>query len=196
MYISDENDVDIDGMIETHIDRTGHRADSFRFIKSELEKKNQAIFILETGCVRDLKNYMGDGCSTLLWDLLCENYGGKFISIDFDGETVAQAQQAVHNGSIWKSDSLNALVNPQIRKFAKNIDLLYLDSFDWSPGNGSDLHHLNEIQLIWHSLPEGCLIAVDDCHSETEGKHVQVAEFMKNNKVDVVKSGYVTVWRK
>ena len=45
----------------------GGRSDSFKRIFKYLDGlKDKEIFIVETGCYREVDNYRGDGCSTLL----------------------------------------------------------------------------------------------------------------------------------
>ena len=79
---------------------------------------------------------------------------------------------------------------------AKNIDFLYLDSYDLTETIDSPLHHLAELASVYAALPSGCLIAIDDCVDEQHGKHRFVRDFLSRLGVEPVLPSYVTVWRK
>ncbi len=63
-------------------------------------------------------------------------------------------------------------------------------------GIESPTHHLAELTSIYPRLPSGCIIAVDDCKSETHGKHRFVRDWLLSLGVRPLLESYVTVWRK
>lgn len=178
-------------------DRDRGRYNAFQAIAYILLRNATPIQIVETGGLRSPDNWDGDGCSTRVWDWLAWASGGSLISIDVHahcGEhmrNVCTAASQFHCG-----DSVDWLRHPT-HPLSKT-DLLYLDSFDYvntDPGRAS-LHAAAELAACWDALPSGCLIAIDDCISAKEGKHLLVALFFKLRNIFPVVSGYVTAWRK
>lgn len=182
-------------------EKLGARKDGFKFIVEHLCKQEGPTYIIETGTARIKDNWNGDGQSTLIWDWCIDNQGSEqdlcAYSIDLKQEYVDIAKQQTKNVRYICGDSLKALseMDPAILKQTK---LLYLDSFDWSPDMHmeSAFHHMCEFATVWSSLPEGCLVVVDDCHSVQQGKHVMVQYyFAKLSKLPAF-SGYQTAWLK
>lgn len=170
------------------------RWDAFKFIADELTSLGRPVGIVETGCLRLAGNWAGDGQSTAVWDWLISSLGGYGHSYDISPESVAAARSAVRLMQIHQQDSVEAL-----RTFpnASTIDLLYLDSFDWSADStASAEHHLQELLAIYARLRPGCLIAIDDCFSDLEGKHAFAKDWLAGIGVQPVTKGYITVWRK
>lgn len=167
---------------------------AFKFIADELYALGRPVGIVETGCLRLAGNWAGDGQSTAVWDWLISNLGGYGHSYDISPESVEAARSAVRLMQIHQQDSVEAL-----RTFASasTIDLLYLDSFDWSADStASAEHHLQELMAIYPRLRPGCLIAIDDCFSDLEGKHAFAKDWLAGIGVQPVTKGYITVWRK
>lgn len=173
--------------------RLAHRADAFEFIAKSLWALQRPISIVETGCARQADNWEGDGQSTLVWEWLINFCGGTGISFDISPVSTAYARTQVKKMQIEQIDSvtgLRSIANPQA------IDFLYLDSFDLTETNESAIHHLAELTSVYARLRSGCIIAVDDCFSDTKGKHLAVAAFLNWLGVQPVLRSYVTVWVK
>lgn len=180
--------------IHAHLSKLAHREGAFRFIMGELAEIKKPLLIVETGCTRGRDTHFGDGSSTLFWSLLIERYGGALFSVDIDPKAVALCQELASRASVYCQDSVAFLTEFEL---PSRIDFLYLDSFDFEWGDPSSAnHHLKEIEAIYDRLKSGCLIAVDDCHNRTEGKHVQVQKFLKERGVEPLFESYVMVWRK
>jgi Methyltransferase domain len=79
--------------------------------------------IVETGCVRQEDNWEGDGCSTLIWNALVAERGGRAYSVDTDPTAVALAQRLAPRVEVTCGDSIAFLAQLKI----DSIDLLYLD---------------------------------------------------------------------
>lgn len=178
-----------------HLGET-HRWQAFSFIAQELFNLNRPVEIVETGCMREIGNWKGDGQSTLLWDFIAELTNGYFAAVDSDSKAVSVAAEAstCFQTSIFCNDSIAFLKRHQPRS---DIDLLYLDSMDYDgERNLSALHHVGELACVYRDLKPGCLIAVDDCHSAKAGKHIFVKAFFDSIGVEPLINSYITVWRK
>ncbi len=169
---------------------------AFSTIANVLLGHNRAVVIIETGTARTAENWAGDGQSTLVWDYLSAVTGGFGYSVDSDIGACAVARRQVRATRVVCDDSIHFLGSIQL--FARSADLLYLDSFDWSHHRQAEscLHHAGELATVWNELPSGCLIAVDDCLSPTEGKHLLVREFFRLQGIAPLVESYVHVWRK
>ena len=155
---------------------------AFNFIAKELFSKGSPVNIVETGTLRKDDDWLGYGHSTLLWDWILERTEGKGFSVDIDRQAIDFARSKCKHLTFIHEDSVGFLRGLSKEIFAKTIDLLYLDSFDWSKELhlSSCLHHMGELAMIYDQLPSGCLIAVDDAHNENEGKHVIVRNFFRD----------------
>ena len=171
------------------------RWEAFRFIAEKLISLNRPLSIIETGSLRTENDWNGNGQSTLIWDWLIEKLGGECHSIDINPEVSEFAKKHTKFAKIINKDSILALRNSTL---ASVCDLLYLDSYDWSEQSKieSPLHHIGELAATWGRLPSGCIVAVDDCHSENFGKHVMVKAFFEYVGKAPTHSGYITVWEK
>lgn len=170
------------------------RWEAFEFIAQELLSRNKPLSILETGTLRTTNNWHGYGQSALLWDWLVQQTGGKGWSIDIDARMCMFARNHCKHLKVVCSDSVKFL-----REFSEPLDLLYLDSYDWSEEKqiSSSLHHIAELASMWDDLPAGCLIAVDDCHNEKQGKHIMVRNFFRDMLgIEPIFNSYLTVWKK
>lgn len=177
-----------------------YRRDTFALMIEHFEKAAALglIQIIETGTARARGNWSGDGQSTLIWDWLAgEIDGAKVLSIDMNPAAVELAKEQTKNVKFLVGDSIEKLSSQKSTVLSK-VGLLYLDSldFDWGAGHVSAQHHLGELLAVWESIPSGCLIAVDDCHSPYQGKHTAVAAFMAEKKIIPAFSGYQMGWIK
>ncbi len=164
----------------------GHRALGFYKIIEHLEN-NPHGYIIETGTVRGVGGWYNEGQSTLIWDWVAKQLSDiKIISIDKDQSCIDIAKSQTSDNIEYICDcSVNTLnsMSPQI---IKNTTLLYLDSMDWTIEKAfeSSLHHLCELTCVWTNLPIGCLVVIDDRHSDTMGKHIMIEQFM--NKLGII----------
>ena len=170
-------------------DRLGKRHEAFAAIAELLP---EGCHIIETGTVRHIDNWEGDGQSTIVWDTLATNLGGTVTTIDIDpigAELVAelglQATTAIVGNSL---DVIPTLTG--------HADLLYLDSFDVDFENPlpAAAHHLSELMAALNLLAPGSLVAVDD-NRDDQGKGSEVAWFLAEHGAVEIVRGYVRVWR-
>ncbi len=150
--------------------RLAQRKTTFRKMFEYLDRFQAPIIIVETGCVRLLNNWEGDGQSTILFDKYVTWRGGgsRVHSVDIDERAVQLCRKMVGpNVAVSASDSV-AFLNALTRKLAAEktrVNLFYLDSFDvdftyWVP---SAAHHLKELLAAWRSVDSETLIVIDDC---------------------------------
>jgi hypothetical protein len=135
--------------------------------------------IVETGCLRQEANWIGDGQSTRIWNELVAEIGAKAFSVDNDPGAVALARRLAPHVKVELADSVKFLA-----QFAGDIDLLYLDSRDFGTNSAEQfaaaLHCLFELCAAAHSSPR--LVMVDDTieiNGHFFGKGAMVADYLK-----------------
>lgn len=168
----------------------GQRENAFRKI-AELLPEN--CVIVETGTMRTLGNWAGDGQSTIVWNELAKQLQGQVFTIDINAECAELVDQLnLENTIAVTGDSLDMLEKLKL----SHIDFLYLDSFDvdWHNPELSAKHHLQELLLALPMLNEGSLVAVDD-NQGTIGKGSLVAEYLQTINAEEICTGYVRLWR-
>lgn len=184
---------------EPFFPRLQARADTFRRIIEHIDACDyNNSWIVETGTARIKDNWEGDGQSTLIWDWVCDRKKDfNALSIDITPEYVELAKAQTKNVLYNCSDSLLALSKLD-EEVVRNIRVLYLDSFDWSPELAMDsaFHHMCELATIWTKLSEGCLIVVDDRHGPFHGKHIMVQMFMEKLGINPLFLDYQAGWVK
>ncbi|MEO7387597.1 MAG: hypothetical protein ABIX37_11725 [Gammaproteobacteria bacterium] len=155
--------------------RLGPRRDSFRAAFEYLTRKKPAgHLIIETGCARQTDNWEGDGQSTYMFDRFASACEGDVYTVDISPESCAYARSIVGpRTQVATEDSvpfLNRLAG-ELKPGGRQIDLLYLDSFDWDPANPvpSGVHHLKELCAIAPALQPGTLVMVDDSFHALRG---------------------------
>lgn len=167
---------------------------AFEWIASRLLEKNAPVTIVETGSVRKTENWSGDGQSTILWGWISKKTGGSITTFDISKEAIDLAKSLPWDINAVQEDSIVGL-----RRLEKpeDIDLLYLDSCDYSNDSiDSPAHNLAELTSIYPRLKSGCLIAIDDCFSPLAGKHKFSIQFLFSIGVIPMVTSYVTVWVK
>ena len=182
--------------LEEIISKTNNRESGFRFIVDHLKAIANPT-ILETGCARG-NTPEGDGWSTMIWDRFITEYSGTAYSVDNNPAHVEFARSYVKNLKVVLNDSVKFLYD--MGKQGVQVDLLYLDSYDFIPGeeHNSSLHHIFEISCIIHNLNPGALVVVDDCFikdGKRDGKGVYVLKLMENLGKELVHDGYQMIWK-
>lgn len=178
-------------MVEPQVvwDQLGKRTEAFKMVGELLP---DAPRIVETGSIRQVGNWLGDGQSTIVWNYYAAATDGVVVTIDVDpvGAQLVDTLELTHTTAIT-ADSISTL-----RDMTGAVDFLYLDAFDidFNQPEPAQKHHLQEISAAWHLLRKGSLVAVDD-NLEHAGKGKLVAEFLQaHNAVELLNS-YVRLWR-
>jgi hypothetical protein len=186
----------------------GARTEGFRLIFQELERRRSALgaahrpWIIETGSLRQLDNWAGDGQSTRLFDHYANHCDGSVISIDID--PMAQRMVVAHCTAKVTSiaaDSVRSLWQLATSARGRKVDLLYLDSYDFDPANPfpSAFHHVKELVSAIPLLDEGSIVAVDDNFLLSDGGKIGKGSLVWQWFADIglapLHDGYQYVWR-
>ncbi|WP_299112781.1 class I SAM-dependent methyltransferase [uncultured Winogradskyella sp.] len=151
----------------------------------ELLDKRKSKIIVETGTSRKgLEATRGDGAATIVFGKWAKQNDAKMYSVDISEDSVKGSQYAVTEQGLDKNVSVllqDALVF--LAEFDQKIDLLYLDSYDYSRTDveiqqKSQEHHLKEFQLAEDKLHEQTIVLIDDCGLPGGGKGKLVVEYM------------------
>jgi len=182
--------------LEQILARTSSREPGFRLMVDHLKTIDNPL-IIETGCARG-NTPEGDGWSTMVWDLYISENSGTAYSVDITPAHVDFAKSYVKKLDVVLGDSVKFLYD--LGKTDVTVDVLYLDSYDFTPGeeHNSSLHHILELAGILHRLKPGSLVAVDDCFfkdGHRDGKGVYVHKFMENLGKELIHDGYQMIWR-
>jgi predicted O-methyltransferase YrrM len=170
-------------------DRLGKRHAAFSAIAELLP---DGCRIVETGTVRMIDNWEGDGQSTIVWDTLATERAGSVITIDIDPIGAQLVEQlGLQSTTAIVGDSLDV-----IPTLTGHVDFLYLDSFDvnFEDPTPAAAHHLAELTAALDLLRPGSIVAVDD-NLDGVGKGSEVAWFLEGHGAPEIVSGYVRAWR-
>jgi len=185
--------------------KTGHpaRAITFRKMLEHLDQFNNPI-IIETGCIEGVedKHWIGNGCSTIIFDKYAQHNGGKVYSVELVREKVLAARTLVSERTkIMCNDSVTFL-----KGFKKTPHLVYLDASHlwWHNPTPAQVHHYNELMAIMPRLDPETLVVVDDTlasidisdfvKAEVVGKGGLVARYAAEVGAEMVFTDYQTGW--
>jgi len=171
--------------------RLAHRAEGFRQLYELFYKLYEGIFV-ETGCLRQLGNWAGDGQSTFVFDLLARKTDSKLYSVDYDCMAVALAQSVCSAATMpVYAESVHWLW-----RFGRPINLLYLDSMDFVQREPlkSAKHHLFELCSAMRWLDKKAVVAVDDMERDDYGKGALINEYMAQIGATRLYAGYQYIW--
>lgn len=154
--------------------------------------------IVETGSIRTLDNWQGDGCSTILLARFADETGRRLYTVDKsrDATLMAMAATSEWSGNVFcvTSDShefLRGLVNP--------IGLAYFDSMDWAVGGrtseetiaAAKAHQLQELVLVYPHLVPRAVVVLDDNPHKTE----LAKALLKDRGAECLVDAQQSVWR-
>jgi len=179
--------------------KLGIRDETFAAMFHYLDGFKRPVKIIETGCMRKLGNWAGDGCSTLMFDRYVKDKGGRFCSVDIDRRAVELCESLIST-EVVNCDSVHWL-----REYASgSIDLLYLDSFDLDMVRPlrSQVHHINELLAALPLIRPDTLVAVDDSpcvrnsigRTVVEGKGALVARYAEEAGATMIFGSYQVAW--
>lgn len=153
--------------------------------------------IVETGTLRE-KNQWTDGCSTLIFAETLKEYDAGYLwTVDISPDNIAVAKEATHHVAdrvtYVVDDSLNFLEN-----FDREINLLYLDSFDWDNieplKSQSQQHQLLEIQAAFPKLKPSSIVLLDDNDLPGGGKAALTKPFLIEQGFTCILDYYQSLW--
>ena len=171
MLDSMNNNLDFYKWFDAVAKKLGQREISFRKIFKYLDALPAPIIIVETGCLREIENFL-DGQSTLLFDKYTLSRGNKskVYTVDINPKSTKICKEAVSDNVEIITDSsvryLTYLSNSFVKTKTK-VSMFYLDSFDvdWRYPHPAAAHHLKELTAINRILHKDTLVVVDDSPS-------------------------------
>ncbi len=154
------------------------------------EAKPEQATIVEVGTLRD--STPGGGHSTFKFaEYLARNGGGTVHSVDILPEAIDFSREAVADYLPWVShyvaDSTQFLTS-----FSGEIDMLYLDGLDSTPGQETvaSEKQLAEILAAYDRLSPNAVILLDDAALEKEGKTRLSSQFLSAHGFDLILDEY------
>lgn len=147
--------------------------------------------IVEIGMQRRYDGDCSDGCSTSIFSWYLKEHGGKLYSIDIDNNNIELNKRELENRNLF-NENIHLICQDGINffdNFNEKIDLLYLDSWDWSGSdeekNISEINHLVCFSKAERLLSSNSIIMIDDVkNSSFEGKGKLLIPYL-------LKNGYV-----
>ena len=184
----------------------GVRAGGFHAIFRHLEARCRAIarpaLIVETGSMRVPGNWAGDGQSTVLWKEFASVHDCEIHTVDLDPEAARVVRQECGEAVVAHTgDSVRFLYDFAQSSQARQIDLLYLDSFDFDNRDPfpSAFHHIKELIAVRPCLGPGSIVAIDDNYVLEEGgwtgKGYLAMQWFDHLGIPCVHQGHQFVWQ-
>jgi hypothetical protein len=174
------------------------RSVGFSIIFEELFKiKKKGFQIIETGTVRDPRNWR-DGNSGFLFSELVKQHGGFVRSVDIAQEAVDTANQFIDN-QYYKSFCSDSVSWLKSLTDLESVDFFYLDSYDvnWRNDEPSANHHLQEFLAIEPYL-KNCIVAIDDnsflLNGTRTGKGRAIYQYLHDKKIYPIFDEYQIIY--
>jgi len=151
------------------------RGESFWILQNHAIQHG-ARCIIETGTYREIS---GDGESTVFLATLAKEIGADFYSVDINHNTVLKSRQHLAERDLKADVSCVDSVS-LLSCFGSPIDVLYLDSYDFSPESPlpAQIHQLAEIGGAYGKLSGHAAVLLDDCGIVHGGKGKLTSEFL------------------
>lgn len=156
------------GKYRNLITKSGYsRVKFYEYIIPKLVSKNKPVYILETGTMWEPLERNAGAFTLVMADLIKNVTGGKIYSVDISPSSIEKSKkntEGFHEAiEFVVSDSVGYMKNLS-DEFVQKLDLVYLDSYDFSFPNPhpSAQHHLDELCSIYHRLNDDCGIGIDD----------------------------------
>ena len=171
------------------------RFSTFYLVLHMMHERNAKVLV-ETGCMRLQGKiaYTGDGGSTIIFGHWAQLHNAQLYTVDISDNNIHNAQELTksyhENIHFFVSDSVQFLAS-----FDKQIDFLYLDSFDFEENNPlpSQEHHLKEIQAAYDKLSPHAIIMIDDCALPHGGKGKLAIQFLLSKGWRIIAKHYQVV---
>jgi hypothetical protein len=194
-----------------------NRQQSLRYVFEYLDKLKRPVFIVETGCVRNVGTWAGEGQSTILFDKFVSELPGSVMhTVDLEPKATALCKTLVsQNVNVNTGDSVSFFrtLSKSLPMGFSHADVLYLDSYDVDFNNPhlSAMHHVKELLAAAPLIGPETLVVIDDAPLEANfipadggmafvtqpvvgGKGKYVGEYARNIGLTPVFSGYQVGW--
>ncbi len=174
----------------------GKRRDTFRHVLNLLDER-RARTLVETGTAREgLAGSKSNGASTIVFGIWAQQNGAVMHSVDISAASIAAAKAEVDKQGLQSTvqfheqDSIRFLEG-----FDRNVDFLYLDSYDYDKDDvavqrASQEHHLAEFKAIEERLSGQAIVLIDDCRLPNGGKGKLVIEYMLERGWQIINRSY------
>lgn len=174
--------------------RDTRRWHGFSHVAKALSVKNQPK-IFEVGCIRVKDAWESDGQSTMVWDWIAKKSGGQCLSFDLVEDHVALARLTCPNVQSYVGEGIFTLARNDYR-IAENLDILFLDGMDFTGPHAYNawISHIGMLAAAWPRLKKGCLLVIDDCVDDNEGKHVMIKDFFRRMGNRPIVESYMHIW--
>jgi tetratricopeptide (TPR) repeat protein len=187
----------------------GRRVDCYEQMFRYLDDLNRSVCIVETGCMRrdpmKPESWIGDGCSTMMFDKYVQDRGGDVYSVDISEEYVNVCRELVSERThVHLGDSVHHLAD--LVATGIKPDLVYLDSLDRMVVEpfGTALHCAKEFDAIRPAFSDETLLVIDDTPAtfikgktptiETTGKGAFVRVYAKHVGAETMFCGWQVGW--
>jgi hypothetical protein len=143
------------------------------------------LAIIETGTLRNERpdHRLGDGWSTIYFRTLIDRVGGTLHSVDIDPQHIDVSTRVIEREFGDLDNTFHCCEDSVafLRRFDKSIDILYLDSLDYSGDDSAARHQLAEIEAAFEKLSNNGIVVVDDIlESIDQGKAALSIPFLKS----------------
>ncbi len=170
----------------------------FRKIFSYLVAKNKSSYtIVETGGIRDKDNWSDGQSSVLFYDFL-KKFTGELTTVDVNPSVYANYRTWLPSIGNVKDNVIILDGAVALSRIDKEVDLLYLDSFDIEHDNPepSMSHHMREFDSSQKIIDKSkdLLVAVDDNFGKY-GKGRYVLDWAIKNNKEILHDGYQVIFR-
>jgi hypothetical protein len=174
----------------------GKRRNTFRDVLTMLSQRGARVLV-ETGTAREgLAGSKSQGASTIVFGLWAKRHGAVLHSVDISSGSIVAAESEVQRRGLsgvvrfHRQDSVEFL-----ERFGEPVDLLYLDSYDYSKDDesvqrASQQHHLRELLAIETRLHERSMVLIDDCAMPNGGKGRLVIDHLVGRGWRVLRDEY------
>lgn len=169
------------------------RRNGVLFLLRLMGERNSQVLV-ETGTMRRLDGWRGDGGLTWFLAKHAARAGGRLHTVDTCKEALAISREATKelagHVSYHYSDSVKFLEN-----FGQPIDCLLLDSLDYRPGRekAAQKHNLAEVRAAWAFLHSQSIIVIDDCSVDHGGKGGLSVPYLTARRWRIAHKGYMIV---
>lgn len=151
--------------------------------------KPDGATIVEIGTLRD--NTVGGGHSTYKFGEYCAKFQGKLVTVDISRDAIDFSKKATRRYKDFIEYHLGDS-SDFLSTFEGDIDFLYLDGFDSTPGKEKEasIKQLDEIKKAMPRLADSCVVLLDDTKLPEGGKAAYSSGYLAEHGFLLIKDSY------